>query len=89
MPVMQRLKRLDDAVLPNAHRWQGRYDAPYPLWWYAGPFVGALVGTVGGQLAYRTGGTVRVVGLLGVAALLLAYLVAVRRWRRRHRLPRR
>jgi hypothetical protein len=88
MRLTERLVKLDDKVLPRSSRWEwrGTYDQAFPMWMYLGGPLGALVGVVGGRMLTNGGGLVRVAGVAIPLLIIVVYIVAVRRWRRDHRL---
>jgi uncharacterized membrane protein HdeD (DUF308 family) len=85
MGIAERLRRLDDRILPRGKA--VHFDSPKPWWFaYAGVF-GAVFGVALVASPAMLDGTVRVVVFAVVLCLYVAYFMKVLTWRRRHKLP--
>lgn len=83
MSLADRLKQLDDRILPAKLR--GNYDAPRPLWLLYAGVVNSLAAVIFVVGIARGHGSVRVVVCLLAALVLLANTAAAVRWDRAHR----
>jgi Flp pilus assembly protein TadB len=85
MGLADRLRRLDDRVLPRSKSVQ--FDTVPPLWFSFGGLWGAFLGLALVWIPRLLHGTMRLVVFVVIVCLVVTYFIRLRTWRQQHQVP--